>query len=244
MPQLILLRHGESVWNRDHIFTGWADVDLTEKGVAESKEAARLLTEHGIQFDHCFTSVLKRAIRTLWIVLDEMDLMWLPVSQSWRLNERHYGALQGRSKDEVCKVSGEEQMRQWRRSYSARPPVLEESDERYSGRERKYAMLRPDQIPRGESLQDTIARVLPYWHSHIEPPLMKGHNLLIVAHGNSLRGIVKYLDGIAEEDILELEIPTGSPLVYDLNEDLKPIRSRYLKADGRKESLNGVTQCR
>jgi 2,3-bisphosphoglycerate-dependent phosphoglycerate mutase len=234
MPRLILLRHGESIWNRDHLFTGWTDVDLSEKGVAESKEAAHLLTAHGIQFDHCFTSVLKRAIRTLWIVLDEMDLMWLPVSRSWRLNERHYGALQGRNKDELCKAVGEEQVHQWRRSYSARPPALDDSDERYPGRERKYAMLQPDQIPHGESLQDTIARVMPYWHSHIEPLLMEGQSPFVVAHGNSLRGIVKYLDQITDEDILELEIPTGKPLVYDLDNDLKPIRSRYLEPKGLK----------
>ncbi|WP_045836975.1 2,3-diphosphoglycerate-dependent phosphoglycerate mutase [Hyphomicrobium sp. 99] len=237
MPQLVLLRHGESIWNRDHIFTGWTDIDLSERGMAESKEAAHLLTEHGIRFDRCFTSVLKRAIRTLWIVLDEMDLMWLPVQQSWRLNERHYGALQGRNKDEVCKVAGEELFRQWRRSYSTRPPPLDDSDERYPGRERKYAVLRPDQIPRCESLQDTVARVLPYWHTHIEPQLTKGQNLLVVAHGNSLRGIVKYLDKIADDDILDLEIPTGRPLVYDFDAELSPIQSRYLEPKERNDSL-------
>jgi 2,3-bisphosphoglycerate-dependent phosphoglycerate mutase len=229
MPQLILLRHGESVWNRDNLFTGWTDVDLSERGVLEAKEAAHLLAAHNIYFDHCFTSVLKRAIRTLWIVLDEMDLMWLPVSRSWRLNERHYGALQSRSKDGMRKEVGAEQVHQWRRSYSVRPPPLEESEERYPGRDRKYAMVPPGQIPHCESLQDTIARVLPFWHERIEPLLMEGRTPLISAHGNSLRGIVKYLDGIADDDIPGLDIPTGRPLVYELDKGLKPVRNLYLK---------------
>ncbi len=230
MPRLILLRHGESVWNRDNLFTGWTDIDLSERGRAEAKEVAHLLTAHDIHFDHCFTSVLKRAIRTLWIVLDEMDLMWLPVSRSWRLNERHYGALQGRNKDEMRKEVGAEQVHQWRRSYSVRPPPLEKSDERFPGRERKYAMVPPGQIPYSESLQDTIVRALPYWHEHIKPLLMEGYTPLVAAHGNSLRGLVKYLDEIADDEIPRLEIPTGKPLIYDLDEALKPIRSRYLES--------------
>lgn len=232
MPQLILLRHGESIWNRDNRFTGWTDVDLSETGVAEAREAASLLAAHEIRFDHCFTSVLRRAIRTLWIVLDEMDLMWLPVSRSWRLNERHYGALQGRNKDEMRAEVGKEQVHEWRRSYTVRPPAMEETDERYAGRERKYAMVPKGQIPFTESLQDTVARVLPYWHERIEPMLMAGHTPLVAAHGNSLRGLVKYLDNVSDDDIPGLEIPTGKPLVYDLDEALRPIRRRYLKAAG------------
>lgn len=227
MTRLILLRHGESVWNRDRIFTGWTDIDLSERGVAEAKEAARLLTVHEIQFDHCFTSVLKRAIRTLWILLDEMDLMWIPVSRSWRLNERHYGALQGRNKDETCREFGEEQVYLWRRSYSARPPPDDASAQKLR-RERKYAKVPPEQIPHGESLEDTIARVLPYWHSDIVPLLVDGYNPIVVAHGNSIRGIVKYLNEISDENISSLEIPTGMPLIYDFDKDLRPIQSHYL----------------
>lgn len=228
MPRIILLRHGESVWNRDNLFTGWTDVDLSDHGVAEAKEAARLLADREVDFDCCFTSVLKRSIRTLWIVLDEMDLMWMPVARSWRLNERHYGGLQGENKDEKRKEMGEEQVHRWRRSYATRPPALDESDERYPGRERKYALVPRAQVPRTESLEDTVARVLPYWHEHIEPALMQGRTPLVVAHGNSMRGIVKYLDDIADDEIPGLEIPTGKPLIYDFDDGLQPIGSRYL----------------
>lgn len=228
MPILILLRHGESVWNRDNLFTGWTDVDLSEKGIVEARQAAGLLKTHGVDLNHCFTSVLKRAIRTLWIVLDEMDLMWLPVSRSWRLNERHYGALQGRNKEEMRKEVGEDLVHQWRRSYSLRPPALNKSDQRYPGRERKYANVPQTQIPFSESLEDTVARVLPYWHECIEPVLLEGRTVIVVAHGNSLRGLVKYLDGISDNDIPDLEIPTGRPLLYELDRQLKPIQSHHL----------------
>ncbi len=230
MPTLILLRHGESVWNRDNLFTGWTDVDLSEHGMAEARQAARMLAASQIAFDCCFTSVLKRSIRTLWIVLDELDLMWMPVARSWRLNERHYGALQGENKDEKRNEVGEEQVHRWRRSYATRPPALEESDERYPGRERKYAQVPHAQIPRAESLEDTVARVLPYWYEHVEPALMRGRTPLVVAHGNSIRGIVKHLDGIPDDEIPGLEIPTGKPLVYEFDEGLRPRTGRYLEA--------------
>jgi len=231
MPQLILLRHGQSVWNRDNLFTGWTDVELSEMGVAEVRQAASLLKDHDIGFDHCFTSVLKRSIHTLWIVLDEMDLTWLPVSRSWRLNERHYGALQGRNKDQMRQEVGEEQVHKWRRSYTARPPALDETDERYPGHERKYAMVPRSQIPLTESLDDTVARVLPYWQERVEPLLMEGRTPLIAAHGTSLRGVVKYLDKISDEDIERLEIPTGKPLIYELDQSLRPVHSFYLGQD-------------
>jgi 2,3-bisphosphoglycerate-dependent phosphoglycerate mutase len=231
MPQLILLRHGESVWNRDNLFTGWTDVELSETGLAEAKRAAILLKAHGMHFDHCFTSVLKRAIHTLWIVLDELDLAWLPVSRSWRLNERHYGALQGYNKDEMRREVGEEQVHKWRRSYTVRPPALEETDDRYPGHDRKYAVVPHNQIPRTESLEDTVARVLPYWQERIEPLLMKGQKPLVVAHGTSLRGVVKYLDEISDKDVEQLEIPTGKPLVYEFDQNLRPVSSLYLEDD-------------
>jgi 2,3-bisphosphoglycerate-dependent phosphoglycerate mutase len=231
MPQLILLRHGESVWNRDNLFTGWTDVELSETGLAEAKRAAILLKAHGMHFDHCFTSVLKRAIHTLWIVLDELDLAWLPVSRSWRLNERHYGALQGYNKDEMRREVGEEQVHKWRRSYTVRPPALEETDDRYPGHDRKYAVVPHNQIPRTESLEDTVARVLPYWQERIEPLLMKGQKPLVVAHGTSLRGVVKYLDKISDKDVEQLEIPTGKPLVYEFDQNLRPVSSLYLEDD-------------
>ncbi|WP_375260809.1 2,3-diphosphoglycerate-dependent phosphoglycerate mutase [Palleronia sp.] len=232
MPRLILLRHGESVWNRDNLFTGWTDVDLSEGGVAEAHKAAELLKRHDITFDHCFTSVQRRAIKTLWIVLDELDLMWLPVDRHWRLNERHYGALQGQNKDEKrCEV-GEEQVHAWRRSFATRPPALTEDDERFPGHDRRYSTIPDADIPRTESLQDCIARTLPYWQICVEAALMDGRTPLVVAHGNSLRGIVKHLDGISDDDISGIEIPTGIPLVYDLDEALRPTGSRYLEDTG------------
>ena len=234
MPLLVLLRHGESVWNRENRFTGWADIELSAEGNGEARRAAALLTAHDIRFDHCFTSVLKRAIRTLWIVLDEMDLAWVPVTCTWRLNERHYGALQGRNKDEVRREVGGEQFRIWRRSYAARPPLLEESDERYPGKDPKYALIPRGEIPLGESLEDTVARVLPYWQEHIEPLLMEGRTVLVTAHGTSLRGVVKYLDGISDTDIERLEIPTATPLVYELDEGLAPTSSYYLADRARR----------
>ena len=232
MPQLVLLRHGESVWNRDNRFTGWTDVDLTETGEEEARQAARLLAEEDLRLDTCFTSVLVRAVRTLWIVLAELDLMWLPVDRHWRLNERHYGALQGQNKDEKRKEVGEDQVHRWRRSYSVRPPALDEADERFPGHERKYALLPDAQLPRTESLEDCIARMLPYWHMQIEPALMQGHTPLVVAHGNSMRGIVKHLDDISDEDIPGLEIPTGVPLLYSFDDALRPLESRYLGEAG------------
>ncbi|MGH6737169.1 MAG: 2,3-diphosphoglycerate-dependent phosphoglycerate mutase [Methyloceanibacter sp.] len=228
MPRLILLRHGESVWNRDNLFTGWTDVDLAQAGVAETKRAAALLRAHDIRFDHCFTSVLKRAIHTAWIVLDEMNLAWLPVSRSWRLNERHYGALQGRNKDQMRREVGDEQVHKWRRSYRARPPALEVTDERYPGHDPRYALIPRDQLPLTESLEDTVARVIPYWQERVEPLLMAGRTALVAAHGTSLRGVVKYLDKISDDEIETLEIPTGKPLVYELDAGLRPVRSYYI----------------
>lgn len=236
MPRLVLLRHGESVWNRDNLFTGWTDVDLSERGVDEAKQAAALLKAHDIRFDHCFTSVLKRAIHTLWIVLDEMDLAWLPVSRSWRLNERHYGALQGRNKDQMRREVGEEQVHKWRRSYTARPPALDKRDERYPGRDPKYTMIPRGQLPLGESLEDTVARMLPYWQERVEPLLMEGRTPLIAAHGTSLRGLVKYIDNIPDADIEQVEIPTGKPLIYELDQGLSPVRSFYLEDHRRATS--------
>jgi 2,3-bisphosphoglycerate-dependent phosphoglycerate mutase len=229
MPRMILLRHGQSVWNRDNRFTGWTDVDLSEAGWQEARAAARSLQRHDIHFDHCFTSVLKRTIRTLWIVLDEIDQMWLPVTRSWRLNERHYGALQGLNKDKVREEVGDQQFRLWRRSFAGRPPSLEKSDERYPGHEAKYARVPPDLLPCGESLGDAVARVLPYWQDNIERLLMEGATPLVVGHGNSFRGIIKYLNKISDEDIASLEIPMATPLVYEFNDELEPISSRYLK---------------
>jgi 2,3-bisphosphoglycerate-dependent phosphoglycerate mutase len=231
MVNLVLLRHGESLWNRENRFTGWTDVDLTDRGMAEGASAARLLLQAGFDFDQCFTSVLKRAIKTLHLVLEPMDRLWLPVEKHWRLNERHYGALQGLDKQETAKQHGAEQVAQWRRSYSVRPPPLDTADERLPGRDRRYAGLGDGELPRGESLEDTIARTLPYWTARIAPAVSSGSRVLIVAHGNSLRGLVKHLDGIADEDIPRLEIPTGAPLVYELDAQLHPVRHYYLGAE-------------
>jgi 2,3-bisphosphoglycerate-dependent phosphoglycerate mutase len=226
--KLVLLRHGESVWNLENRFTGWTDVDLSPKGVEEAREGARLLNEGGYTFDVAYTSLLKRAIRTLWITLDGMDLMWIPVHRSWRLNERHYGALQGLDKAETAARYGDKQVLIWRRSYSDPPPALTPDDERYPGHDRRYASLSPEDIPLAESLQDTVARFLPEWHETIVPDLRAGKRVLIAAHGNSLRALVKHLDGVSDEEIVGLNIPTGIPLVYELDDDLKPLRHFYL----------------
>ncbi len=228
MKKLVLIRHGESEWNKENRFTGWTDVDLSEKGLREAREAGRLLKEEGYDFDIAYTSVLKRAIRTLWLVLDEMDLMWIPVINSWRLNERHYGALQGLNKSEMAAQYGEDQVLIWRRSYDIRPPALDPSDERYPGHDRRYRDLSPEELPLTECLKDTVERFLPLWHETIAPTVQSGKRVLIAAHGNSLRALVKYLDGISDQDIVGLNIPTGVPLVYELEDDLKPIRSYYL----------------
>jgi len=228
MYKLVLLRHGESEWNRENRFTGWTDVDLSEKGRQEAEQAAKLIGEAELTFDIAYTSVLKRAIRTLWIVLDKLDLMWIPVVRSWRLNERHYGGLQGLNKSETAEKFGEEQVLIWRRSYDIPPPALEKSDARYPGKDRRYSALSDKELPVTECLKDTVARFLPDWHKMIAPMIKKGKRVIIAAHGNSLRALVKYLDKVSEEEILKLNIPTGLPLVYELEPDLKPIRHYYL----------------
>ncbi|GBD89781.1 2,3-bisphosphoglycerate-dependent phosphoglycerate mutase [bacterium BMS3Abin04] len=228
MHKLVLLRHGESEWNKLNLFTGWTDVDLTEKGREEALESGKLLKDGNYKFDIAYTSVLKRAIRTLNIVLDEMDIMWLPVFKNWRLNERHYGALQGLNKAETAKKYGDEQVMLWRRSYDVPPPALEENDERYPGKDPRYASLKKEEIPLTESLKLTVDRFIPYWLDTIVPSIKEGKQVLIVAHGNSLRALVKYLDDMSEEAIVKLNIPTGVPLVYELDEDLKPIKHYYL----------------
>jgi len=228
MFQLVLLRHGESVWNRENRFTGWTDVDLTPKGVAEAGDAARLLSAEGFTFDVAYTSVLKRAIRTLWIVMDAMDLMWIPVIRNWRLNERHYGALQGLNKAETAARHGEEQVHVWRRSYDIPPPPLDPGDERHPGRDPRYRDLAPEEIPCTESLQDTVGRFMPYFHQEIAPAVRQGRRVLIAAHGNSLRALVKHLDALSDQAVTTLNIPTGVPLVYELDNSLKTIGSRYL----------------
>lgn len=228
MYKIVLLRHGESVWNKENLFTGWTDVDLSEKGAGEAKEAGRVLKAEGYTFDIAFTSVLKRAIRTLWLTLDEMDLMWIPVDRDWRLNERHYGALQGLNKSETAAKYGEDQVKIWRRSYDIQPPALEPSDPRSPANERIYFELTKEQIPLAECLKDTVDRVMPSWHEKIVPAIKAKKKVLIAAHGNSLRAMVKYLDQISEKDIVGLNIPTGMPLVYELDEQLKPIRNYYL----------------
>ena len=228
MYKLVLLRHGESTWNKENRFTGWTDVDLSEKGIEEAKEAAKLLKEEGYTFDIAYTSLLKRGIRTLWIVLDEMDLMWIPVHRSWRLNERHYGALQGFYKAKMATEVGEEQVLIWRRSYDVPPPALKTSDPRYPGNDPKYKELNPKDIPLTECLKDTVERVLPYWHETIVPTIKSGKRVLIAAHGNSLRALVKYLDKVKEKEIIKFNIPTGIPLIYELDEKIKPISHYYL----------------
>ncbi|MBM4448379.1 MAG: 2,3-diphosphoglycerate-dependent phosphoglycerate mutase [Chloroflexi bacterium] len=228
MIKLVLLRHGESTWNKENRFTGWTDVDLSRKGIAEARKAGRLLKEKGFTFDAAFTSVLKRAIRTLWIVLDQMDLMWIPVYRSWRLNERHYGALQGLNKVETAAKYGEEQVLIWRRSYDIRPPALKKTDARYAGNDPMYAGLEEKDIPLTECLKDTVERFLPYWHEVLAPTVKSGQRTIISAHGNSLRALVKYLDHISDDEIVRLNIPTGIPLVYELDGELKPLKSYYL----------------
>jgi 2,3-bisphosphoglycerate-dependent phosphoglycerate mutase len=228
MMKLVLLRHGESTWNLENRFTGWTDVDLTPKGEKEAKEAGRLLLGGGYTFDVAHVSLLKRAIRTLWITLDGMDLMWLPVHKNWRLNERHYGALQGLDKAETAAKYGDEQVLVWRRSFADPPPPLEMADPRHPSHDRRYRDLAPEELPLAESLKDTIARFLPYWHRNIVPDLKAGERVLIVAHGNSLRALVKHLDGTSDEDIVSLNIPTGIPLVYELDDKLKAMRHYYL----------------
>lgn len=228
MYKVVLLRHGESIWNQENRFTGWTDVDLSEKGLSEAKKAGEVLLAEGYKFDIAYTSVLKRAIRTLWITLDGLDLMWIPVIRHWRLNERHYGALQGLNKAETAKKYGEEQVKIWRRSYDIQPPQLDKNDERFPGKDSRYADLNENELPLTECLKDTVARFVPYWENTIAPMVKSGKRVLITAHGNSLRALVKYLDNITEKEIVELNIPTGIPLVYELNEDLKPIKHYYL----------------
>jgi len=228
MHKIVLLRHGESIWNKENFFTGWTDVDLSSKGIEEAKKAGQLLKSEGFNFDIAYTSVLKRAIRTLWLTLDGMDLMWIPVFRSWRLNERHYGALQGLNKAQTAAKYGEKQVLVWRRSYDVPPPALEKSDERYPGKDPRYKDLTANELPVTECLKDTVARFLPYWHETIAPMVRSGKKVLITAHGNSLRALVKYLDNVSEQDIVNLNIPTGVPLVYELTNDLKPIKYYYL----------------
>ncbi len=228
MKKIVLLRHGESTWNKENRFTGWTDVDLSEKGIEEARAAGKTLKKEGFVFDVAYTSVLKRAVRTLWITLEELDLMWIPVYNSWRLNERHYGALQGLNKAETAAKYGESQVLIWRRSYDVRPPALEETDARFPGKDPRYKGLTQKDVPRTECLKDTVARFLPYWHEVIAPTVKAGTRVIVAAHGNSLRALVKYLDTVSDEEIVGLNIPTGIPLVYELADDLKPITHYYL----------------
>ncbi len=228
MKRIVLLRHGESIWNQENRFTGWYDVDLADKGVNEAREAGRLMKEQGFVFDIAFTSLLKRAIRTLWLALDQMDLMWIPITKSWRLNERHYGALQGLNKAETAAKFGDTQVLVWRRSYDIPPPALDKHDIRYPGQDPRYAGLSDKELPLTECLKDTVERFLPYWHDTIAPQVKAGKRVIITAHGNSLRALVKYLDGVSDQEIVGLNIPTGVPLVYELDDELKPIRNYYL----------------
>jgi 2,3-bisphosphoglycerate-dependent phosphoglycerate mutase len=239
MKRLVLVRHGESIWNLENRFTGWTDVALSERGMQEALAAGRVLARDGYTFDVAYTSVLKRAVKTLWVVLEEMDLMWIPVHRTWRLNERHYGALQGLNKAETAAKYGEAQTKLWRRSYSVRPPALDPSDERFPGRDRRYAGLTPEQLPLTECLEDTVARFLPYWEDVIAPSIRRGERVLIAAHGNSLRALVKHLDRVSDEEIVDLNIPTGIPLVYELNDDLTPNRHCYL---GNPEAIRAATE--
>jgi 2,3-bisphosphoglycerate-dependent phosphoglycerate mutase len=228
MHRLVLLRHGQSIWNMENRFTGWTDVDLSERGFAEARRAGRLLKSEGYVLDVAFTSLLKRAVRTLWIALDEMDLMWIPVHHSWRLNERHYGALQGLNKAETAEKFGDAQVKIWRRSYDVRPPALTRGDAGWPGRDPRYRDLELQDIPLTECLKDTVARFLPCWHTAIAPAVQSGRRVIIAAHGNSLRALVKFLDNISDAEIVELNIPTGVPLIYELDANLKPIRHFYL----------------
>jgi 2,3-bisphosphoglycerate-dependent phosphoglycerate mutase len=241
MADVILLRHGESVWNKENKFTGWTDIGLSEKGIAEAHRAAELLSEAGLSFDLAFTSLLKRAIKTLWIVMEDMDLMWTPVVRSWRLNERHYGALQGLNKSNTAEKYGEKQVHLWRRSYNTRPPALEKGDERHPLNEAKYASINPELLPATECLKDTVERFLPFWEESITPEISRGRKVMICAHGNSLRALVKHLDNISEDTIPSVEIPTGIPLIYKLNEKLKPVSSRYLgDPDEVEKAVNSI----
>lgn len=243
MVEVVLLRHGESTWNKENRFTGWTDVDLSGKGVEEAHRAGRLLKENGYKFDVAFTSVLKRAVRTLWIVMDEMDAMWIPVHNSWRLNERHYGALQGLNKAEMASKYGEEQVLIWRRSYDVRPPSLEPADSRNPANDIRYKNLNPQDIPLTECLKDTVARFLPYWHETIVPVIQSGKRVIITAHGNSLRALVKYLDNIPDKEITELNIPTGIPLVYTLDDQMRPVKNHYLgDQEAVKKAMDAVSQ--
>ena len=239
MHKIVLLRHGESAWNKENRFTGWTDVDITDVGREEARRAGRLMKEAGLDFDIAFCSVLKRAVRTLWIALDEMDRMWLPVRNSWRLNERHYGALQGLNKAETAAKFGDEQVLLWRRSYDVPPPALERSDPRHPSNDRRYSGLSPSELPLTECLKDTVARFVPYWTDTIAPEVKAGKRVIIAAHGNSIRALVKYLDNISDEDIVGLNIPTGMPLVYELDASLKPLKHYYL---GNAEDVAAAAQ--
>jgi len=241
MKKLVLLRHGESQWNQENRFTGWKDVDLTPRGNDEARAAGALLRDEGFVFDVAFTSVLKRAIKTLWIVLEEIDRMWLPIEHSWRLNERHYGALQGLNKAETAARYGEAQVKVWRRAYATRPPAMSDDDPRLEINDPRYASLAPGEFPRTECLKDTVERFLPYWHSAIAPAVLSGKRTIIAAHGNSLRALIKYLDQVSDDDIVELNIPTGQPLVYELDDDLRPLRHYYLgDPEAIKRSIEAV----
>jgi 2,3-bisphosphoglycerate-dependent phosphoglycerate mutase len=231
MHKLVLLRHGQSQWNHENRFTGWVDVPLSPTGMEEAKNAAKLLHEAGLTFDRAYTSVLKRAIKTLWIVLEDLDLMWIPVTRTWRVNERMYGSLQGLDKAETTKLHGEEQVKIWRRSYDVPPPPLDESHQYFPGKDRRYEDLKPEELPRTECLKDTVQRFLPFWEREISPAIRRGERVIIAAHGNSLRALVKHLDDVSDKDIVELNIPTGIPLVYELDDDLKPIKPRYYLGD-------------
>ncbi len=226
--KIVILRHGESTWNKENRFTGWTDVDLSEQGILEAKNAGQVLKSEGYNFDIAFTSVLKRAIRTLWITLDELDLMWIPVERSWRLNERHYGALQGLNKAETAAKFGDEQVKIWRRSYDIQPPALEINDPRFPGKDLRYKNLSPEELPLTECLKDTVNRFVPYWEERIAPIVKSGLKVIIVAHGNSIRALIKYLDKVSDSEIVNLNIPTGTPLVYELDENLNPLKHYYL----------------
>lgn len=243
MKKLVLLRHGESIWNKENRFTGWKDVPLSEKGIEEARKAGQLLRKEGFSFDVAYTSVLKRAIKTLWLTLEEMDLMWIPVHRSWKLNERHYGALQGLNKAETAAKYGDEQVLIWRRSYDIPPPPLDKNDERYPGNDKRYRELSANEIPLTECLKDTVARFVPYWQNTILPDVQKGKNVLITAHGNSLRALVKHLDNIADDKIVAMNIPTGIPLVYELDDNCKPLKNYYLgDPEEIKKAIEGVAK--